>query len=125
MGCDITLFVEYAKRNPQGELEWDCFGEVQVWPHYDFFTALAGVRDMGRGVKPVSHARGLPADASIDSVTMLADGHTQSWLTFREFMVACKRAKCAAGLTFKAMFAAMRTLARAGNHVRVVFCFDS
>lgn len=122
MGCDIHFVLEYQPEGegtawvgvyssdatppmvtqlPGDEPTGDSF--VATWRrmpafkdrHYGFFAALAGVR--GEGPAPV----GLPADRSSLTQVLIdrwgADGHSHSWLPYREF---CQRYSLVQALVF-------------------------
>jgi hypothetical protein len=83
MGCDIHLHVE-VKINGK----WEHYNAPDVERHYRLFAKMAGVRNYGNEVQPISLPRGLPTD--INAMTKFMsdyegrDGHNHSWLSSAE-----------------------------------------
>lgn len=83
MGCDIHVHGE-VKINGK----WEHWTAPKVTRDYNLFTKMAGVRDCGHNIKPLSEDRGIPEDAS--AVTLFAwnaekaDAHSATWLSGAE-----------------------------------------
>lgn len=62
MGCDIHMYVEYSREvNSNEEIIWLSFGgRFDPGRHYGLFAKLAGVRNYGSTIIPISAPRGLP-----------------------------------------------------------------
>lgn len=60
MGCDIHLFIEYKTPNYDS---WMGFGEqFRLDRDYSMFCRMAGVRQYGDEIKPITEPRGIPTD---------------------------------------------------------------
>lgn len=110
MGCDIHLYTERKREDPDGNEFWWCCDNFKpnvyaLWDDnedkytvnhiyedrsYELFTALAGVRNSS-DVDVIDYPRGLPDDVSDivkkESDYWGVDGHSHSWLTARELFV--------------------------------------
>ena len=80
MGCDIHLHTEVKIKGV-----WEHYCSCNLDRDHDLFTLMAGVRDRGVGIKPISKPRGVPADATVITkydakVVWGSDGHSHSFL---------------------------------------------
>ena len=105
MGCDIHMHVEVfdgdhwrylepesvgATRNPYAD-DPDSDGYSSPWRvsrDYALFAVLAGVRNRGGFIVPISEPRGIPSDATtqvqVASAVWGSDGHSHSWVGLGE-----------------------------------------
>lgn len=85
MGCDIHGNLEVKE-----EGKWKFIEEIPNVRSYDMFGILAGVRNYVNAM-PISEPRGCPEDISDGTNKKLEhwdfDGHSHSWLTYRDFLV--------------------------------------
>lgn len=83
MGCDMHAIAEM--KNTDGK--WEMVAEYDVERHYDFFANFAPC-GRSESIKPISAARGWPADLSLGGRRLKAywhpDGHSASYLTLPE-----------------------------------------
>lgn len=107
MGCDIHIFME--RKNSKGEwvcahpYEYDKYNENEFEPqdyyerNYNLFAILAGVRSYGNTDGIISQPRGVPDDCCEQYRKFVErwgeDGHSHSYFTMRELMVARDKTK--------------------------------
>lgn len=90
MGCDIHLHIEIKVAG-----RWEHLHAPNVQRDYRLFAIMAGVRNYGDEIKPISKPKGLPDALSV--VTKLdvdrygIDGHSHSWLGAEEIADLEKR----------------------------------
>lgn len=65
MGCDIHSFVEYKYNNVS---QYRTFAKVEIDRDYGLFYCLAGVRNYRAEIEPVSEPKGVPKDASSQTI---------------------------------------------------------
>lgn len=89
MGCDIHAYI-VSDNSYTGE-------ELDLGRNYDFFGALADVRNGGHGTKftPIAANRGIPEGEKFDVVRAIYKecagyGHSISWATKEEVIKAIK-----------------------------------
>lgn len=70
MGCDIHVDIEYTEYEDQktGQPMWWHFCEFFFPRNYYLFTAIAGVRDYNDGIEPVVEPRGMPKNATLETL---------------------------------------------------------
>lgn len=87
MGCNIHGFIETKEYPNSDTRQWWSVHEIPYTRNYAFYAAIAGVRNYLE-ITPISEPRGIPHDASLMSEATSkedgADGHTHSWLTYKE-----------------------------------------
>lgn len=95
MGCDIHAIAEVRRGGrwlAVTEAVFKGWGDEPTTEpfsdrNYEAFAILAGVRNR-YGVRPIAEPRGLPKDASTETLRLLSyddpDLHTRSWLTLAE-----------------------------------------
>ena len=99
MGCDIHLSIEY-RYNYENHIEgkaisdWMCWAEdVAGVRDYGMFGYLAGVRTLQDEYHTVVKPRGVPKNIGFrikDKIDEIgSDGHSHSWLTPKEYSMAC------------------------------------
>jgi len=83
MGCDIHAHIEIKVTD-----EWHYYAPVDLWRDYAVFTKMAGVRDSGLSIEPISLPKGLPINISFTTrfhtEYLGDDGHSHSWLSYVE-----------------------------------------
>ena len=137
MGCNIHGFIEVMEFPDSERDKWWSVHEIPYTRNYRFYAAIAGVRNYIE-ITPISEPKGMPYDASMMSdVTAKedgADGHTHSWLTYREIKEYDWLQDIGEGMLidnvhihFKSLMNEMRFLAKhyGDERVRVVFWFDN
>lgn len=83
MGCDIHAHFEIKVNG-----KWISYTQPRIQRWYDLFSKIAGVRNYGNEIKPITLPRGLPLDVS--QMTKLhsdydgIDGHSHTWLNADE-----------------------------------------
>lgn len=94
MGCDIHAHYERRvgwTRTEDFEL-WADKGDAELDRQYELFALLAGVRNDGYNVKPISEPKGLAPNMSEELEAYVegysADGHSHSYLTLAELKAA-------------------------------------
>lgn len=91
MGCDIHAHMEILWNG-----EWLYYAPINIRRDYALFARLANVRNAPVGhpdhINPYSEPKDLPIDVSpmtkIHSDTYGCDGHSHSWITSQEFVLA-------------------------------------
>ncbi len=135
MGCNIHGFIEVLEY-PDSK-SWFSVHEIPYTRNYRFYAVIAGVRNYIE-INPISKAKGLPTDvgmmSSVESKEMGSDGHTHSWLTYKELKeydwlqdVGGSMLIDNIHIHFKSMLNEMRFLSSTYGEekVRVVFWFDN
>lgn len=124
MGTDAHIMIEHRNHNDDG---WESLTmrEFNCGRHYDFFDAIAGAR---RGI-PMIEPRGLPPDCDEITLDAAGGGHSETWLTIKEFCKIKTRVSRRLGkiddVQITAMLSAARSLEKSGQDVRLVIWFDS
>ena len=84
MGCDIHVYVEVKI-----EGSWYNYGTPYVSRNYTLFAKMADVRNYD-SIIPIDTPRGLPTDISkvVEAARRKVgvDGHSDSWLSYDEFV---------------------------------------
>lgn len=95
MGCNIHGFLEvniWYDRPEMNRMDWHgLLKEPPLDRSYALFKVLAGVRDYGQEVEPISRTpRGLPEQLSCEMSNLVeaweGDGHSHSWISGHEIM---------------------------------------
>ncbi len=135
MGCNIHGYIE--AKEYEGSDYWSSIHEIPYTRNYAFYASIAGVRNYSE-IPPISKPKGLPYDvgtmAKVESKKMGADGHSHSWLTYKELsdydwmqpvddslLIDCIH------IHFKSLIKEMGYFAShyGDKRVRVVFWFDN
>ena len=129
MGCDIHAFVEYSDRKNSEFSYWSEFADLQLSRRYEYFAAIAGVRNTSE-TRPLVEPRGIPEDCKVDLEHWLHedDGlHHHGYLSYEEVCSAFEHAKIdldKLNPDWMAMLSAMKVLSQT-KIVRIVFAFDN
>ncbi len=143
MGTDIHVFIEYdftraedypAERHLQpfddNVSVWDLRGDaISGYKDYEFFSALAGIRNTENGIKPLFPLRSFPTDCNWLVKRELDGACGISWLLADELVAALEHANLSHdNLSVPVQFL-LETVAhlakRCGDdRVRIVFGFD-
>ena len=128
MGCDIHSIIE---QKIKGSDMWVIAAEIYIPRDYQLFTVLANVRNeykYTKKLKVIADPKGLPDEFSYRFEKMLAewegDGHSHSWLTFREL----EKYNDKDIILKKHLFYIFMTMAShcyGKKNIRIVFFFDN
>ena len=84
MGCDIHCMLEIKRKGV-----WLMYNQCDIDRSYALFTKMANVRTQP-DIKPIAEPKGWPRDASeVAEIIMKdwdTDGHSHSWLDYREII---------------------------------------
>jgi hypothetical protein len=85
MGCDIHFHSEVKIKG-----KWYHYAKLSIGRNYNLFAKMAGVRNEGRDIIPISKNRGIPKDATFltkyDYKLWEVDAHSANWLNAKEIV---------------------------------------
>ena len=83
MGCDIHAHFEIKLNG-----KWEHYSHPRIKRRYGLFTKIAGVRNCGDEIEPISEPKGLPDALSVvtrfEADRIGPDGHSHTWLDAEE-----------------------------------------